>query len=71
MDIGYIKAGWQNNMNAKDTFEHIYHLRRLLSYASRQNDRKLMRVAARLIYVWSVNEPNITFAALKSHTMRG
>jgi len=67
----YIKAGWHNNMSAHATYNQIYHLRRLLSKASRDGDRRAMRVYARMIYVYSVNQPDITFAALKSHTLRG
>jgi len=71
MNMEYIKAGWMNNMSARGTFAYIYHLRRLLSYADRVGDRKLMVVVARLIYIWAVNEPNITCAAVKCYVERG
>jgi hypothetical protein len=61
------KAGWMNNMSVKDTYEQVYHLRRLLSRASRVGDREGVRVYARMIQGYIINEPKIAFAALAAH----
>jgi len=65
-----LKSGWINNMNAKDTFDQIYHLRRTMSYAGRIGDRGLQKVCARMLQGYIINQPAIAYAALSAHVAK-
>jgi len=71
INIEYIKAGYINNMSAKGTYDQIYHLRRLLSRASKEGDSRARKVYSRMLVYYLINEPELTHAALRSHIERG
>lgn len=71
MNIPYERAGWINNMNARDTYEHIYHLRRLLYWALETDDMKLADAACSMLQSWWVNEEVISRKVLDTVCAKG
>jgi len=81
MNMKYMRAGWVNNMSAKETYRWICHLVRLYNKAweSYPNDVPMpcapdqygfsasgRETYTRMLLGWLINSPEITIAALSA-----
>lgn len=66
MNMKYARTGWMNNMNDKNTYNHICHIVRLYKRSFRTGTEQEKSTYTRMLVSWLINEPRITIAALSA-----